>query len=86
VTRRKLTNGAKNQNWTTGHSVGEVDSRKGTDRGDNTVDKSQEQLHGAGSVAESLKDSRVEVTETIARPLSKDRDHDDLQEAPAAAM
>lgn len=82
----ELTQGSEDQNWTTGHLIGQADGSTSANGGHNRVDDVQEQLSRAGSVSENVEDGRVEVTETVSRPLTKHGDHNDLGETPAAAV
>lgn len=81
-----LTQCTPNQHWTTGHAIGQTYSRSSTDSRHDLVDQIEQQLHGTGLVVEDVVDGGVEVPQTIAGPLAKDRDHDHLCETPAATV
>lgn len=82
----KLTQSSEDKNGTTGHLVGQHHGSTSANGGHNGVDDVEEQLSGARLVAENVEDGRVEVTKTVAGPLTEDGDHDHLGETPAAGV
>lgn len=64
----------------TGHAVRKEGSSDSADSGDTLVGKIQTELGGDVGVSEVVVDNGVEVSKTVSRELSEDRNHEDWKE------
>jgi len=83
---KRAQKGAGDEDDTAGHAVGERDGGEGADGRETLVENVVAELGGDLGDAEVLKDDGVEVSETVARELTEDGDHEHLSHSPAAVV
>lgn len=83
---KRAQKGTGDENYTAGHAIGKRDGGESTNGRETLVENVVAELGGDLGDAKVLENDRVEVSETVARELTEDGDHEHLSHSPAAVV